>query len=591
MIGSYGLQVHSIYRKFAERFILQGNCLFTIDENILTPENLSQCFDRYVVNYLEDKSSFENKIERQFGDASPETWAVFAHAIWLWSYAAGDINEQTKRARMEQIFKDLTAPDVHEVFCWGFGYAGTYHKNNKYNEVRFNLILIKFLRDKVNAGAIVSVEDVLDWTERLCIYQKYEQEDPAFAIPDEVKAMVSGRAVAMCNILCYVAKPDRYERIASDDHKWQIVNSFSGLLSAEELDSESLNRDEKIALIRNQIAQIIGNKEFDFYDEDDVAFVWNYSLSEEGVDVVQGLQYKKAIILFGPPGTSKTHTAMSLAQAVVRTQYLKKREHVERFLKEETDLYLGRIHHLQLHTNYNYEDFIAGVQLIDHNMKVQPGKLFKICDLARADKDMHHVLILDEINRVDLSRLFGEAFSALENRGTPVELSLGDLSLNIPDNLYVIGTMNEIDFSLERMDFALRRRFLWYEYTFNRDTLKSIIEHKQLKHAKKIHQDEISRFIANAIRVNDSISGLPDLGKQYKIGHTFFAEIVDLVYQYKALKGYSKSLKNNIYRDAGPAEILWNISIKPMIEAFLGNMDHDSKDQMVEELRKDYYHV
>lgn len=105
----------------------------------------------------------------------------------------------------------------------------------------------------------------------------------------------------------------------------------------------------------------------------------------------------------------------------------------------------------------------------------QEGYLLKLLEIVRKD-NYPNVLILDEINRIDLSRLFGEFFSALEKRDTDISTSVGGFIINVPKNLYVIGTMNEIDFSLERVDFALRRRFVWLFFGYNQDALKNIIK-------------------------------------------------------------------------------------------------------------------
>ena len=211
---------------------------------------------------------------------------------------------------------------------------------------------------------------------------------------------------------------------------------------------------------------------------------------------------------------------------------------------------------------------------------------------AERDKSnqMPHVLILDEINRVDLSRLFGEVFSALENREEYVGVSVGDLQLKIPDNLYVIGTMNEIDFSLERIDFALKRRFLWFFYGFNPDTLRDIIWHKNELLNTSLSGEEVDLFIQNASALNKAITELPELGEQYQIGHTFFGEVVNVFSSYKKLNGYVNRMKKQIFRNAGPASILWDISISPMLSAFLGNMDRESKKAKMDALLKIYHH-
>lgn len=213
--------------------------------------------------------------------------------------------------------------------------------------------------------------------------------------------------------------------------------------------------------------------------------------------------------------------------------------------------------------------------------------MFDICEAAEKDKTngMPHVLILDEINRVDLSRLFGEVFSALENREEAVDLSIGNLQLTIPSNLYVIGTMNEIDFSLERIDFALRRRFLWFPYGFDRNTLKAMIWNKNNTLGTRLNNEEVERFINNSQALNNQIIQLPELGDQYQVGHTFFAEVVEIYKSYKDLNGYSNQIQNKLYRNGGAVSILWDISIQPILSAFFGNMDKETKTDKLNELR------
>jgi 5-methylcytosine-specific restriction protein B len=149
--------------------------------------------------------------------------------------------------------------------------------------------------------------------------------------------------------------------------------------------------------------------------------------------------------------------------------------------------------------------------------------------------------------------------------------------------------MNEIDFSLEQIDFALQRRFLWYFYGFDEVILKSIIELKdsELKTRLKLGS-EVDQFIANAEKLNTKISSIPELGRQYQIGHTFFGEIVDIYKSYKEIGGY-KSLQTQIYRREGPASILWAISLEPMLKSFLGNMEPDESNRILKELNTLYF--
>jgi 5-methylcytosine-specific restriction protein B len=195
-------------------------------------------------------------------------------------------------------------------------------------------------------------------------------------------------------------------------------------------------------------------------------------------------------------------------------------------------------------------------------------------------------VILDEMNRVDVSRVFGELFTAIEKRDTDVFLTLPDpidskkrLILNVPDNIYFIGTMNEIDFSLEQLDFALRRRFIWELVDYNEDTLETIIRHKIEKYIDK-ENDNVTRFFDNCTEVNKYIAS--SLGKEYHIGHAFFAEIAKL---YKNL--LENYIPGNNWNQA--QKMLWQMSILPTIEAYCGSMDREEKKKFVNECSSRYY--
>ncbi|MCB9365183.1 MAG: AAA family ATPase [Flavobacteriales bacterium] len=577
---SYAENIYQYFKTFCDEFIIQGNSILSDTPNVLNTTTLQNCFTNYVENFKEGGDSFGAKIKTQFTNADLPTKLVFAHAEWLWGFAVNDISvwrkkEQTKRTT------GLSDQDLKDIYPDGFGSAGMYHKNNKYYEIKFVLYLIEFLFQKAQENENITADELSNWTEAFCLYHKYGQEFDQYIIPEETKKNIPDWSLATSNILLYVSKPDKYERIASDTHKRDIVNGFKGLLDVTDEIKEKTT-DEKIFLIREKLTSLVNRPGFDFY-EDQFKRVWNYSLTQEGFSEVQGLQYKKAIILYGPPGTSKTHTAKRLSRAIIEDQFLSSPENVKKYFEENIDIASERIHRLQLHTNYTYEDFIAGYQLVNNETKVTKGKLFEICEKAINDH-LPHVLILDEINRVDLSRLFGEVFSALEDRDQPIDLSIGGLKLTIPNNLYVIGTMNEIDFSLEQIDFALRRRFLWFPYGFNEGVLREIIWHKNQHLNTRLKPEEVDKYISNCIALNKHLKNLPELGPQYEIGHTFFGEIVNIYKSFKDITGSSR-LRYQIFRNDGAIDIIWSISIEPIISAFLGNLDKETKEAKLKELR------
>ena len=585
--------LYVLYDLFIDTFLFKGNSILSDHEVILNQESITGCIDSYINNYHDGIEKFDDKIQIQFLDATINTKLVFAHAEWLWAYSVHDISQEKKK---HYTLRTTGLPDVElnqEVYPKGFGSAGQWHTNNKYHEIKFNLLLIDFIRKKINNNEITTVEQAKKWMEHICLFLAYEEESEDYKIPQVFKDTLPEDKLSITNILPYNGNPDRYERIASGSHKNQLYNSFKGLLSEEQRNDDSFNLDQKIYAIRVVLGELT-SPDFDFYDKQFLK-VWNYSLSEEGFDEVQGLQYKKSIILYGPPGTSKTYTAKSLSKALITNAFLKDKSNVAKYFREDRDITEGKIHHLQLHPNYTYEDFVIGYQLQNNQTEVTPGILFSICEAAKKDKgtkpsdDVPHVLILDEINRIDLSRLFGEVFSAIENREQPIKLGIGDYELTIPRNLHIIGTMNEIDFSLEQIDFALQRRFLWYFYGFDEVILKSILEHKntELKTRLKLGA-EVDQFIANAEKLNSKISSIPELGRQYQIGHTFFGEIVDIYKSYKEIGGF-KSLQKQIYRREGPASILWAISLEPMLKSFLGNMEPDESNRILKELKTLYF--
>ena len=166
--------------------------------------------------------------------------------------------------------------------------------------------------------------------------------------------------------------------------------------------------------------------------------------------------YNKQMILYGPPGTGKTHRAKIIASEITEIPISKVEEEIE-----NAD---GRIKLVQYHPSYSYFDFIEGVEADqDSNSYVVKDKIFKqLAATARealsGENDNHnYVLIIDEINRANIAAVFGELLYGLENRNKEITTMAG--TIVIPDNLYIIGTMNTADVSIASIDYAVRRRF------------------------------------------------------------------------------------------------------------------------------------
>jgi 5-methylcytosine-specific restriction protein B len=592
------------FDRFVYDFLLDGNSILSPDKKVLTREAINEVKQRYTENYKEGKEIFGDKIKVQFEGASRNARLVFVHAEWLWCYAVSDIKVNTKREivlrTMGEESIDLDESRFHE----GFGSGGPYHTQNKYHEIRFLVDLIDIAidhRSRFNEGQ--SGWNLKGWIEQICFYHKYSEEMASYPYGiEEIKSILPDRQLAMCNILLYLCWPDQYERITSNAQKKAIVSTFGSLLSDKQ---KGRNIDKQIKEIRSELSGISANKEefgitaktiipwdFDFYTHPIIRQLW-YPVkdSENFYSQEQALQYKGAIILYGPPGTGKTHNAKLLARKLVLQKFLKDSDKVRSYLtKGENEIVASRIQRRQLHPRYGYEDFIAGIHLENGNTVPKKGDFLKFCETAATEPDQNYVLILDEINRVDLSQLLGEAFSALENRGETIDLPIGGFQLTVPTNLYVIGTMNEIDFSVENVDFALRRRFHWFFYGFDPEALKTIIAEKD-QHNHLTESPDLDRFLRNVGQLNEAISDAktyPELGEQYQIGHTFFAEVADIYYRYHAIEGRKHKMSKPLFGDGKPAATLWQISIEPILKAFLGNLDGQRRDDIIAHLSDIY---
>jgi len=194
------------------------------------------------------------------------------------------------------------------------------------------------------------------------------------------------------------------------------------------------------------------------------------------------LRDKNQLILYGPPGTGKTYIAKKLASA-----FICDRESEE-----------SRIKMVQFHPSYSYEDFVEGYRPTNSSnggmvFELQDGPLKQIASDAAMAAMIHkiresdspvdpYVLIIDEINRANLSKVLGELFYLLEYRDQSIQLQYSDKPFLLPPNLYIIGTMNTADRSIATVDAALRRRFHFYPLFPDRPPVQGLLERWMTRH-------------------------------------------------------------------------------------------------------------
>jgi len=220
-----------------------------------------------------------------------------------------------------------------------------------------------------------------------------------------------------------------------------------------------------------------------------------------------GLQRRQALLLQGPPGTGKTYLARRLAWLLLGA-------------RDES-----RIELIQFHPSYGYEDFMLGFRPGPKGQfQLVPGVLPLLCQRAATDPSQPYFLLIDELNRGNVARIFGELLLLLEpdKRGPAHALRLpyappGAPRFFVPDNLYVIGTLNLADRSLAPLDYALRRRFAFVGMApqFGPPL-------RELLKASQVPDSLIDLLTQHMRALNEVIAADPELGPDFEIGHSYF---------------------------------------------------------------------
>lgn len=244
------------------------------------------------------------------------------------------------------------------------------------------------------------------------------------------------------------------------------------------------------------------------YSEDD--FLGEVFISPEKYANLKGLLLrKKNIILQGAPGVGKTFAAQRLAFSIMGVK--------------DT----SRVKVVQFHQSYSYEDFVMGYRPDDGSFRLAEGPFYKFCKTAEGDDERPYFFIIDEINRGNLSKIFGELLMLIEGdkRGEKNSLRLlyKDEQFSVPANLHIIGMMNTADRSLAMIDYALRRRFAFFdmEPAFSSDGFKN--------RQAAIQNAKFDALVSMVESLNEVIADPASLGVGFRIGHSYFctSELVD----------------------------------------------------------------
>ena len=232
-------------------------------------------------------------------------------------------------------------------------------------------------------------------------------------------------------------------------------------------------------------------------------------MDESSYETLVGLiRNKKNVILQGAPGTGKTFAVRRLAYSIMGV------------------IDPNRVMMVQFHQSYSYEDFIMGYRPSESGFELRQGAFYNFCKTAEIDSDNDYFFVIDEINRGNLSKIFGELFMLIESdkRGEKHKLQLlySREKFFVPENVYIIGLMNTADRSLALLDYALRRRFAFYDMKpgFDSDGFR--------EYRARMNNDRFDNLIQCVKQLNAAIADDDSLGEGFCIGHSYFCKLEDV---------------------------------------------------------------
>jgi 5-methylcytosine-specific restriction protein B len=561
--------------------LVGGKSLIWPDDDIWTVANLNN-FKAFFIDKQDSSSDkdFSQKFQEQLARADDDVTRLSCDLLLVYFLFPTSVSRARKMSLVRDVASWKTISIEENVpafkgFSAGVGNPGLVYNTQRPNELiylaRFTIEILK--KDEAQRAALL--DDHVQLRELLeKLAEKHREE---FGRPPQTK-----------HIILYLLFPEHYERIASEGHKGRIVEAFEGVLDGEMPEQV----DDCLKVIRDRLENYLPKKELDFYWPP-LRACWYVDGDGDTIGELRALHIKKQIVLYGPPGTGKTYQSRQLADGIIRQELLKlwgpakffsSTEDVERLVNERT-------HRVQFHPGYGYEDFVRGLQIGEGGKtEYRNGVLLDLVEKMNAEgeecRDVPVVLILDEMNRADLSKVLGECFSLLEDRDGDVTLAGygGETrKVRLPRSLYFIGTMNLIDQSLENVDFALRRRFLWFFKGFVGEDFIAVCRHKwnALPPAVKSKKpwDRVEAEFTNlgerAALVNKLIDASEYLGKNYQIGHTYFCDAVPFVESYLLAtdKRRNQVLFDGKGRGIEPVETLWRFSLRPLLEQYLAGVE------------------
>ena len=472
-------QIYAAAQAWVERGLLADDSLFTPGKAIWTPDRLADLRARFPYRKDGVTDDFFDKLKFRLDGSPQETYQLMSEAMFVHLLIAVP-DAMTFDGKVQRINRVLDWSPPRVVIPENLlGALSSGIVNPKipqflyWHRLGFIIEMAENLKEKKNGER------------NLLLGDPWQFKSFAEAIYFRGDSMSVDKVRTQRNAVYHLVFPDTFEGIISNRDKNFIADAFYRCVN---------DSDEDVDLRLQQIRPVLEAKYAARYDhtlhlyEDEIRIQWNPKLegytgpticaddlhnadqskgAETGIDFASLstslyldapflreintlLHDKRQVIFQGPPGTGKTYVARALAWR----------------LAGESD---DRVTLVQFHPSYAYEDFVQGYRptLIDGQpgFELRDGPLLRAARRAQDEPDAAHFLVIDEINRGNLAKVFGELYFLLEYRDESIQLQYdAEKSFSLPKNLYIMGTMNTADRSIALVDLALRRRFHFAEF-------------------------------------------------------------------------------------------------------------------------------
>ncbi|MCL9665413.1 AAA family ATPase [Curtobacterium albidum] len=473
--------------RFRERGLRQLSSVFAEHRSVWRADVTAELVRCFVDREAVDGASFLDKLQVQFADASDDARLLMAELVAWQLLPLQSPGERKKRERVQSLLNLMREPvlipaEVDQAFTsWSFN-PGQGMAHGIHNALSIVVRLVD--------QWVVLSEDERD-----------ELLDDPWAWRDFVASAPGTPFPTQRNELNYLVHPEAFGEVVSAVDRDRIRTVFRGEVVGD-ADSAEVDGDPDREFLEITLALQVKENGPAVYYREPLKSRWadlpsppeeygddEVSLSEQSSDDAERARFgrvdgelaaalhmpehwlqdtlnlierRKQVILYGPPGTGKTFLAQALSKHVT----------------DGTD---GETTIVQFHPTYSYEDFFEGFRPVANDdsgtlaFSLRKGPLRRLADSAAANPEANYFLVIDEINRGNIAKVFGELYFLLEYRDSEISVLYSDEPFTLPSNIFVIGTMNTADRSIAMLDAAMRRRFAFIELHPERSPVRDVL--------------------------------------------------------------------------------------------------------------------